>query len=65
MFGESVSGKLLEKKIIVECGALPSISELEELLLTADPPENSTDVDADFGELLLNILLFYCTHLLL
>ncbi|KAJ8391377.1 hypothetical protein AAFF_G00090070 [Aldrovandia affinis] len=50
MFGEGVSGKLLEKwptaykkKIIQECRKLPSTSELEELLLTADPPEDSTE----------------------
>ncbi|KAJ8403220.1 hypothetical protein AAFF_G00354370 [Aldrovandia affinis] len=56
MFGEGVSGKLLEKwptaykkKIIQECRKLPSTSELEELLLTADPPEDSTERDADFG----------------
>ncbi|KAJ8361971.1 hypothetical protein AAFF_G00409070 [Aldrovandia affinis] len=56
MFGEGVSWKLLEKwptaykkKIIQECRKLPSTSELEELLLTADPPEDSTERDADFG----------------
>ncbi|XP_061092563.1 uncharacterized protein LOC133124964 [Conger conger] len=56
MFGEGVSGKLLErwpttykKKIIQQCRQLPSTSELEELLLAADPPEDDTEVDADVG----------------
>ncbi|XP_041919962.1 uncharacterized protein LOC121684098 [Alosa sapidissima] len=54
MFGEDVSGKLLErwpttfkKKIIKESRKLPSISEVEELLLAADPPEDATEVDFD------------------
>ncbi|XP_036000032.1 uncharacterized protein LOC118564856 isoform X2 [Fundulus heteroclitus] len=52
MFGEGISSKLLErwpvmfkKKIIQQCRKLPSTSELEELLLAADPPENGTEVD--------------------
>ncbi|XP_034564398.1 uncharacterized protein LOC117830401 [Notolabrus celidotus] len=56
MFGEDVSGKLLErwpttfkKKVIQQCRKLPSISELEELLQAADPPEDVSDVDIDFG----------------
>ncbi|XP_076137860.1 uncharacterized protein LOC143121386 [Alosa pseudoharengus] len=56
MFGEDVSGKLLErwpttfkKKIIKECRKLPSISEVEELLLAADPLEDGTEVDFDSG----------------
>ncbi|KAK0137147.1 hypothetical protein N1851_013068 [Merluccius polli] len=56
MFGEGASGKLLErwpctfkKKIIQQCRKLPSTSELEELLLAADPPD--TEVDVDIGKL--------------
>ena len=58
MFGEDVSDKLLQrwsttfkKKIIQQCRKLPSTSELEEHLLAADPPEDGTEVDVDFGEL--------------
>lgn len=73
MFGEGVSGKLLErwpttykKKIIQQCRQLPSTSELEELLLAADPPEDDTEVDADVGKLLLSIpFLLFFTHGLL
>lgn len=57
MFGEDVSGKLLEKwtttfkkKIMQQCRKLPSTNELEDLLLTADPPEDGTEVDVDFGK---------------
>ena len=57
MFGEDVSGKLLEKwtttfkkKIIQQCRQLPSTADLEDLLLTADPPEDGTEVDVDFGK---------------
>ncbi|XP_045073030.1 uncharacterized protein LOC123485962 [Coregonus clupeaformis] len=56
MFGEDTSSKLLErwpvtfkKKIIKQCRKLPSTSELEELLLAADPPEDGTELDVDFG----------------
>ena len=63
MFGEGVSDKLLErwtttykKKIIQQCRKLPSTSELEELLMAADAPEDGTEVDVDSGKLLLNIL---------
>ena len=62
MFGEDVSGKFLgkwtttfKKKIIQQCRKLPSTSELEDLLLAADTPEDGTEVDDDIGkyELLL------------
>lgn len=62
MFGEYVSGKFLEKwtttfkkKIIQQCRKLPSTSELKDLLLAADNPEDGTEVDDDIGkyELLL------------
>ncbi|KAE8289506.1 hypothetical protein D5F01_LYC11208 [Larimichthys crocea] len=56
MFGEDVSGKFLEKwttafkkKIIQQCRKLPSTSELENLLLAADNPEDGTEVDDDIG----------------
>nr|XP_043878136.1 uncharacterized protein LOC122766935 isoform X2 [Solea senegalensis] len=56
MFGEGVSDKFLEqwpgtfkKKIIQQCRKLPNISELEELLLAADPPLDGIDVDNDLG----------------
>ncbi|KAK0135073.1 hypothetical protein N1851_029111 [Merluccius polli] len=56
MFGEDVSGKFLEKwtttfkkKIIQQCRKLPSTSELEDLLLAADTPEDGTEVDDDSG----------------
>lgn len=52
MFGEDTSDKLLEKwpttfkkKIIKQC----SIRELDEHLLAADPSEDGTEVDVDFG----------------
>uniref|UniRef100_A0A8C9YIT0 Uncharacterized protein n=1 Tax=Sander lucioperca TaxID=283035 RepID=A0A8C9YIT0_SANLU len=52
MFGKDTSSKRLErwpvtfkKKIIKQCRKLPSTSELEELLLAADPPENGTELD--------------------
>lgn len=71
MFGEGVSGKLLErwlttfkKKIIPQCRKLPSISELEELLLAADSPEEGTEFDTDVVKLLLSIIfLLCCTYL--
>lgn len=57
MFGEDVSGKFLKKwtttfkkKIIQQCRKLPSTSELEDLLLAADPPEDGTEVDVDIGK---------------
>lgn len=57
MFGEDTSDKLLEKwpttfkkKIIKQCRKLPSIRELEEHLLAADPSEDGTEVDVDFGK---------------
>ena len=63
MFGEDVSDKLLQrwsttfkKKIIQQCRKLPSTSELEEHLLAADPPEDGTEVDVDFGELFVVLL---------
>ncbi|XP_054887926.1 uncharacterized protein LOC129361204 [Poeciliopsis prolifica] len=56
MFGEDVSGKFLEKwtttfkrKIIQQCRKLPTTSDLEELLLAADTPEDSTEVDDDMS----------------
>lgn len=56
MFGEDVSGKFLEKwtttfkrKIIQQCRKLPTTSELEDLLLAADTPEDGTEVDDDMG----------------
>ncbi|KAL3972941.1 fibroblast growth factor [Sarotherodon galilaeus] len=56
MFGEDVSGRLLERwpttfkrKIIQQGRKLPSISDLEELLLAADSPEDATEVNADIG----------------
>ncbi|XP_061922957.1 uncharacterized protein LOC133662807 isoform X3 [Entelurus aequoreus] len=56
MFGENVSGKFVEKwpttlkkKIIKQCRKLPSIAELEELLMAADPPEDGAEVNVDFG----------------
>lgn len=65
MFGDDASGKLLEttfkKKIIQQCRKLPSSSELEELLLAADPPEDGTEAD-DFGKLLVRILMLYGTR---
>ena len=63
MFGEGVSDKFLErwpgtfkKKIIQQCRKLP-ISELEELLLAADPPLDRIDVEDDLGKLSVNILV--------
>ncbi|XP_026027933.1 uncharacterized protein LOC113024804 [Astatotilapia calliptera] len=56
MFGEDVSGRLLERwpttfkrKIIQQGRKLPSTSDLEELLLAADSPEDATEVNADTG----------------
>ncbi|XP_070819470.1 uncharacterized protein [Chaetodon trifascialis] len=56
MFGEDILGKFLEKwtttfkkKIIQQCRKLPSTSELEDLLLAADPPEDGTEEDIDIG----------------
>ncbi|XP_048865910.1 uncharacterized protein LOC125739637 isoform X1 [Brienomyrus brachyistius] len=56
MFGEDVSGRFLERwpttfkgKIIQQGRKLPSASDLEELLLAADPPEDATEVNADIG----------------
>ncbi|XP_039866662.1 uncharacterized protein LOC120720879 isoform X2 [Simochromis diagramma] len=56
MFGEDVSGRLLERwpttfkrKIIQQGRKLPSTSDLEELLLAADSPEDGTEVNADIG----------------
>ncbi|KAM4529476.1 uncharacterized protein V3H82_007712 isoform 3-T3 [Fundulus diaphanus] len=64
MFGEGISSKLLErwpvmfkKKIIQQCRKLPSTSELEELLLAADPPENGTEVDFGWDSDLSSVLL--------
>ncbi|CAI5640455.1 unnamed protein product [Oreochromis niloticus] len=56
MFGEDVSGRLLERwpttfkrKIIQQDRKLPSTSDLKELLLAADSPEDATEVNADIG----------------
>ncbi|XP_023187182.1 uncharacterized protein LOC111608173 isoform X2 [Xiphophorus maculatus] len=56
MFEEDVSGKFLEqqmttfkRKIIQQCRKLPTTSDLEELLLAADPPEDATEVDDDMS----------------
>uniref|UniRef100_A0AAV2J710 Uncharacterized protein n=1 Tax=Knipowitschia caucasica TaxID=637954 RepID=A0AAV2J710_KNICA len=69
MFGEGASGKLLErwpttfkKKVIQQCRKLPSTSEIEELLLAADPPEDVTEVDAGWDSDLSSILLL--SHLI-
>lgn len=60
MFGEDVSDKFLEKwtamfkkKIIQQCRKLPSTSELEDLLLAADTPEDGTEVDDDVAALVM------------
>ncbi|RXN31317.1 hypothetical protein ROHU_017098 [Labeo rohita] len=57
MFGEGVSGKLLEKwttafkkKVIQQCKKLPSTSDLEELLLAAESP---TGWDSDLSSIIL------------
>lgn len=57
MFGEDATGRLLEKwptslkkKIIKQCGKLPSITELEDLLQAADLRENDAD-GTEFGKL--------------
>ncbi|CAI5650627.1 unnamed protein product [Oreochromis niloticus] len=57
MFGEDVSGRLLERwpttfkrKIIQQGRKLPSTSDLKELLLAADSPEDATEVNADNGD---------------
>ncbi|KAF7229743.1 transcript variant X1 [Nothobranchius furzeri] len=56
MFGEDASSRFLDKwtsmfkpKIIQQCRHLPSTSELENLLLAADPSEAATEVDYDIG----------------
>ncbi|XP_032446177.1 uncharacterized protein LOC116737241 isoform X1 [Xiphophorus hellerii] len=56
MFGEDVPGKFLEqqmttfkRKIIQQCRKLPTTSDLEELLLATDPPEDATEVDDDMS----------------
>ncbi|XP_055081790.1 uncharacterized protein LOC117380688 [Periophthalmus magnuspinnatus] len=55
MFGEDVSGKLLEnwptmfkEKIIKQCRKLPSTTDLDDLLLAADPQKDDAG-GADFG----------------
>ncbi|XP_033821811.2 uncharacterized protein LOC117370482 [Periophthalmus magnuspinnatus] len=55
MFGEDVSGKLLEnwptmfkEKIIKQCRKLPSTTNLDDLLLAADPQKDDAG-GADFG----------------
>lgn len=63
MFGEDVSGKLLErwpttfkKKVIDQCRNLPSVKEFSELLQAADPPEDhplNSGVDSDLASVLL------------
>ncbi|KAK2840958.1 hypothetical protein Q7C36_012537 [Tachysurus vachellii] len=56
MFGEGVSGKLLEKwttafkrKVIQQCKKLPSTSDLEELLLAAESPTGDSEEGVNFG----------------
>ncbi|XP_053351238.1 uncharacterized protein LOC128520842 [Clarias gariepinus] len=56
MFGEGVSGKLLEKwttafkkKVIQQCKKLPSTSDLEELLLAAASPTGDSEEGVNFG----------------
>ncbi|XP_058510763.1 uncharacterized protein LOC131476730 [Solea solea] len=56
MLGKGGSDKFLERcpgtfkeKIIQQCRKLPNISELEELLLAADPPLDGIDLDDDLG----------------
>ncbi|KAI2646880.1 N-acetyldiaminopimelate deacetylase [Labeo rohita] len=56
MFGEGVSGKLLEKwttafkkKVIQQCKKLPSTSDLEELLLAAESPTGDSEKGVNFG----------------
>ncbi|KAL3975967.1 kinesin family member 26 [Sarotherodon galilaeus] len=57
MFGEDVSGRLLERwpttfkrKIIQQGRKLPSTSDLKELLLAADSPEDATEVSTSQAE---------------
>ncbi|XP_052421432.1 uncharacterized protein LOC127964927 isoform X1 [Carassius gibelio] len=65
MFGEGVSGKLLEnwttafkKKVIQQCKKLPSTSDLEELLLAAESPTGDSEEVWD-SELASIILLLH------
>lgn len=65
MFGEDVSGKFLEKwtttfkkEIIQQCQKLPSTSELEDLLLAADPPEDGTEENVNIGKYNLKYEMF-------
>ncbi|KAL1277030.1 hypothetical protein QQF64_023703 [Cirrhinus molitorella] len=55
MFGEGVSGKLLEKwttafkkKVIQQCKKIPSTSDLEELLLAAESPTGDSEEGVNF-----------------
>ncbi|XP_067379244.1 uncharacterized protein [Channa argus] len=64
MFGEDVSGKLLEKwpttfkrKIIQQCKKLPSSGDLERLLLAADPSEDDINANNGWDSDLSTILL--------
>lgn len=69
MFGEGVSGKLLEnwttafnKKVIQQCKKLPSTSDLEERLLAAESPTGDSEEGANFvwdSELASIILLLH------
>lgn len=57
MFGEGVSGKLLEKwttafkkKVIQQCKRLPATSDLQELLLAAESLRDDTEDDVHIGK---------------
>ncbi len=65
MFGEGVSGKLLEKwttafkkKVIQQCKKLPNTSDLEELLLAAESPTGDSEEGVNFGKMFRLILYF-------
>lgn len=64
MFGEGVSGKLLEKwttafkkKVIQQSRKLPTTSDVEELLLAAQFPDDSEE-GVNFGKMFqINLIL--------
>ncbi len=58
MFGEGVSGKLLEKwttvlkkNVIQQCKKLPNTSDLEELLLAAESPAGDSEEAVNCGKM--------------
>ncbi len=58
MFGEGVSGKLLEKwttvfkkNVIQQCKKLPNTSDLEELLLAAESPAGDSEECVNCGKM--------------